>query len=79
MGSNDCVLAYFADLDPADIWSSGIEDIVTVWANKRDTAANGSGAGVTCGWTQSGGVISFHCEANSVADVFVLRGTRNQL
>ena len=79
LGSLNLTIAYFSDLDSADIWNSSIQNIVTCWANKRDTAANGSGAGVGVGWTTANGTLSFHCEASTQADVFVLSGFRNQL
>ena len=72
MGDMTLHIAYISDLDPADIWNSSIPNIVTAWANKRDGEANGSGAGVAVGWTQSNGTLSFSCQANSQVDVFVL-------
>ena len=77
LGSLTLHIAYFLDVDCGDIWNSSIPNVVSVWANKRDEAANGSGAGIACNFTASSAVINFQCEANGTADCFVLSGHGN--
>ena len=76
MGSLNLHIAYFNNLDPDDVWSSSMSNIVAAWANKRNDAVNGSGAGIAVSWTHSGGVFNFSCDTNSTADCFVLTGWR---
>jgi hypothetical protein len=62
----------FTDIDDADTWTSGLNNIVGWWLNATDDATSVTSSGIDAN-TTSNGVFKFNTDENSrTAQMFVL-------